>query len=271
MAGGTQISGTPYRYFQLERAGYVTSVFFNKPPMNTLDKDLYPELHAICDELDADAQTRAVIFASRIPRVFIAGADIKEMTTYRFEEPWIDDRITTVNKALNRVDDLRKPTVAVIEGYALGGGCEFSLCCDFRFMARGKPQIGLPEITLGLIPGGGGTYRLPRLVGYGKAMEMILAGARLGADEAERIGLVTRACDFDQTLPAAREYAALLAAQAPIAAQMAKRAVRDTWGKPREQALQTEKERCLRAVMSRDFREGITAFVEKRKPEWKDE
>ena len=261
--------GRAYRFFRLERTGHVVTVFLEKPPMNTLDKDLYPELHRLCDQLDSDSDAYAVVFASGIPKVFIAGADIKEMTTYRFEQAWIDDRITTVNKALNRVEDLRAPTVAAIEGHALGGGCEFSLCCDFRFMSRGKPLIGLPEISLGLLPGGGGTYRLPRLIGYGKAMEIILTGGRMSADEAQAIGLVTRACEPEKTLPTAREFAASLAAQAPIAAGLAKQSVRGAWGKSRDEALAVEKDRCLRSVMTQDFREGITAFVEKRKPVWK--
>ena len=176
-----------YGFFRLERAGAVTTVFFNKPPMNTLDKDLYPELHAVCDEVDADDGTRAVVFASRIPGVFVAGADIKEMTTYVFEESWIDHRITTVHRALNRVEDIQKPTVVAIEGHALGGGCEFALCVDFRFMSRGKPLIGLPEILIGIIPGGGGTQRLSRIVGYGRAMEIILLGGKMHADEADRL------------------------------------------------------------------------------------
>lgn len=258
-----------YKFFKLDRAEKVTTVIIDKPPMNTLDADLYPELHALCDELDADGGTRAIIFASRNPKVFIAGADIKEMTTYRFEQEWIENRISTVHKALNRVEDLKKPTVAAIEGHALGGGCEFSLCCDFRFMSRGKWLIGLPEIGLGIIPGGGGTLRLPRVVGYGKASEIILTGGKMGADEAERIGLIHRACDEGKTLTAVQEFAQLLAAQAPVAASLAKQCLRKTWGASREDALKEEKDHCLRAVLSADAREGISAFVEKRKANWK--
>jgi enoyl-CoA hydratase len=258
-----------YQFFQLEHSGKVTTVIIDKPPMNTLDKDLYPELHALCDELDADESTRAVVFASRNAKVFIAGADIKEMTTYRFEKEWIDGRIATVHRALNRVEDLKMPTVAAIEGHALGGGCEFSLCCDFRFMSRGKWLIGLPEIALGIIPGGGGTLRLPRVVGYGRAEEIILTGGKMGADEAERIGLIHRACDASKTLAAAQEFAQVLASQAPLAASLAKQCLRKTWGRSREEALREEKEHCLRAVLSADAREGIAAFVDKRKPNWK--
>lgn len=267
MAAGV-VFGT-YRFFAIDFGNSVATVFLNKPPMNTLDKELYPELHAVCDELDNRHDVRAIVFASRLPNVFIAGADIKEMTAYRFEEAWIDERITTVHKALNRVEDLRKPTVAVIEGHALGGGCEFALCCDFRFMCRGKPRIGLPEILLGLIPGGGGNYRLARVVGYSKALEIIMLGARMDADQAERMGLVTRACDEGTALEAARHFAAQLAEQAPLAVALAKQVARNCWGQNRDQALQIEKESCLRSVLTADFREGIGAFIEKRKPLWK--
>lgn len=258
-----------YQFFRLERLEKVTTVIIDKPPMNTLDADLYPELHGLCDELDADDGTCAIVFASRNPKVFIAGADIKEMTTYRFEEAWIENRISTVHKALNRVEDLKKPTIAAIEGHALGGGCEFSLCCDFRFMSRGKWLIGLPEIALGIIPGGGGTLRLPRVVGYGKALEIILTGGKMGADEAAQIGLIHRACDEGKTFAGAQEFAQFLAAQAPVAASLAKQCLRKTWGAGREEALEEEKEHCLRAVLSADAREGISAFVEKRKANWK--
>jgi enoyl-CoA hydratase len=257
-----------YRFFRLERTGAVTTVFFDKPPMNTLDKDLYPELHAVCDEVDGDDGTRAVVFASKIPGVFIAGADIKEMTTYVFEESWIDNRIATVNRALNRVEDIQKPTVVAIEGHALGGGCEFSLCADFRFMGRGKPLIGLPEISIGIIPGGGGTQRLPRIVGYGRATEIILTGGKMQADEAESIGLITRACEDGTTLSEAQKFAGKLASQAPVAARMAKAALHCSIGMARNEGLKLEREHCLRAVMSSDAREGFTAFVEKRKPKW---
>lgn len=257
-----------YQFFELKRTGAVTTVFFNKPPMNTLDKDLYPELHAVCEEVDADESVRAVVFASKIPGVFVAGADIKEMTTYVFEESWIDNRISTVHRALNRVEDIQKPTVVAIDGHALGGGCEFSLCVDFRFMSRGKPLIGLPEISIGIIPGGGGTQRLPRIVGYGRATEIILAGGKMHADEAEHIGLITRACDEGTTLSEAQAYGEKLAAQAPIAARMAKAALHQSIGLDREDGLRVEREHCLRAVMSQDAREGFSAFVEKRKPNW---
>lgn len=258
-----------YRFFKIERADKVATIIIDKPPMNTLDKDLYPELHALCDELDADNNVRAIVFGSRNPKVFIAGADIKEMTTYRFEETWIENRIATVHKALNRVEDLTKPTVAAIEGHALGGGCEFSLCCDFRFMSRGKWLIGLPEIALGIIPGGGGTFRLPRVVGYGKALEIILTGGKMGADEAQQIGLLHLACDEGKTLSAAQEFARLLAAQAPVAATSAKKCLQKTWGMSREDALREEKAQCMGAVLSTDAREGIAAFIEKRKANWK--
>ena len=121
--------------------------------MNTLDKDLYPELHAACDEVDKDETTRAVVFASNIPGIFIAGVDIKEMTTYVFEESWIvQSHRHRASCAQSGGGHWQTHCGREIEGHALGGGCEFSLCVDFRFMSRGKPLIGLPEIALGIFP-----------------------------------------------------------------------------------------------------------------------
>lgn len=257
-----------YRFLQIEYANRVATVHLDKPPVNALDEEIYVELLRLCEQLDADPQVGAVVFASRNPKMFIAGADIKEMQTYRFEEEWVNAKITRVHTVFNRLEDITKPTLAAIEGYALGGGCEFALAMDFRFMARGKPRIGLPEINIGIMPGGGGTQRLPRVVGYAKAMELMMTGVHLDADEAERIGLVTRACDSGKALASAQEFAAMLAAQAPVACSLIKQCMRKSAGLDREEGMRLEREHCLRAVLSADAREGIAAFVEKRKPGW---
>lgn len=257
-----------YRFLQIEYANRVATVHLNKPPVNALDEELYVELLRLCEQIDADPQVGAVVFASRNPKMFIAGADIKEMQTYRFEEEWVNAKITRVHTVFNRLEDITKPTLAAIEGYALGGGCEFALAMDFRFMARGKPRIGLPEINIGIMPGGGGTQRLPRVVGYAKAMELMMSGVHLDADEAERIGLVTRACDSGKALSSAQKFAAMLAAQAPVACSLIKQCMRKSAGLDRKEGMRLEREHCLRAVLSTDAREGIAAFVEKRKPGW---
>ena len=257
-----------YKFFLLERADGVTTVFLDKPPVNSLEEPLYVEFEKLCDELDNDPQTRVVIFASKNPKIFIAGADIKDMRTYQFEHDWVDRKITRVHGIFNRIEDIAKPAIAVIQGYALGGGCEFALAVDFRFMARGHARIGLPEVNIGIIPGGGGTQRLPRVVGYGRAVELMMTGRHLDAEEAERIGLIHRACDADKVLDEAKEFARMLARQAPVACSLIKQALRKSLGMGREEGMRIEREHCLKAVLSADAREGISAFVEKRKPNW---
>ena len=266
--GEAFVTQNSYQFFSLERSNGVLTAYLDKPPANTLDNDLYTELIRLSDEVDGDAATRAVVFATRNPKIFIAGADIKRMKEYRFEDDYVHAVITRVHETLGRVEQIRKPTIAAITGFALGGGCEFSLCLDFRFMSRGKARIGLPEVNLGIIPGGGGTQRLPRAVGYSKALELMMTGEYLDADEAARIGLITRACDEGKTIAEAQAFAAQLAAQAPVALALIKQCLRDSIGKSHAAGFETEKQYCKQAVLSADAREGITAFVEKRKASW---
>jgi enoyl-CoA hydratase len=257
-----------YQFLTVERAGGVATVFIDKPPANVLDESLYVELLDLADAIDGDAECRAVVFASRLPKIFIAGADIKEMQTYRFEREWIERKIQRVHSVFDRLEDITRPTVVAIEGHALGGGCEFALAMDFRFMSRGRARIGLPEINIGIIPGGGGTHRLPRVVGYARAAELMMTGRRLTADQAERIGLIQQACEPKRTLARAQEFAAMLAGQAPVAISLVKQCLRRSWGAEREAGMREELEHCLRSVLSADAREGFAAFVEKRKARW---
>ncbi len=257
-----------YKFLSVEQSGGVTTVYLDKPPANTLDNDLYAEFIRVSDQLDADAATRAVVFASRNPKIFIAGADIKRMKEYRFEADYVNQVIARVHQTLGRLEHITKPTIAAITGYALGGGCEFSLCMDFRFMSRGPARIGLPEVNIGIIPGGGGTQRLPRVVGYAKALELMMTGVYLDADEAARIGLITRACELDATISEAQAFAAQLAGQAPVALALIKKCLRASIGQTYEKGFDVEKEHCKQAVLSQDAREGISAFIEKRKPRW---
>ena len=257
-----------YRFFQVERANGVATAYLDKPPANTLDEDLYTELVRLSDEIDSDPGTRAVVFATRNPKIFIAGADIKRMKEYRFEDDYVTAVIKRVHQTLGRLETITKPTIAAITGFALGGGCEFSLCLDFRFMSRGRARIGLPEVNIGIIPGGGGTQRLPRVVGYAKAMELTMTGVYLDADEAARIGLVNRACEEGKTIEEAQAFAAHLAGQAPVAIALIKKCLRESIGKSHAEGFEVEKQHCKQAVLSSDAREGIAAFVEKRKPHW---
>lgn len=257
-----------YRFLKVERAHGVTTVLLDKPPLNILDEDLYQELERLADEIDSDPEGWAVVFGSCHPKVFIAGADIKEMRNYRFEHDFVDGRIARVHAVFNRLEDITCPTLAAITGHALGGGCEFALTMDFRFMVQGPARIGLPEINIGIMPGGGGTWRLPRVVGYPKAVELMMTGARLDAQQAQSIGLVHRACPGESTLATAQEFAGILAGQAPIAIRLLKQCLRESFGLPREPGMAVEREKCLQAVLSADAREGFAAFIEKRLPRW---
>ncbi|MDW8169238.1 MAG: enoyl-CoA hydratase/isomerase family protein [Acidobacteriota bacterium] len=145
-----------YRFLTIARADGVAEVIVCKPPKNTLDPELYEELVRVSAELETDEETRAIVFASGVEDIFIAGADIKQMAEYRFEREPLERKIELVHATFNHIERLSKPTIAAITGHALGGGCELALALDFRFMSRGTPRIGLPEIRLGILPGGGG-------------------------------------------------------------------------------------------------------------------
>ncbi len=178
-------------------------------------------------------------------------------------------RVDRAQGTFLRVQRLSKPTIGVITGHALGGGCEFSLCLDFRFMSADGPTIGLPEVKLGLVPGGGGTQRLARLVGRPKALEMLMLGSRIGAEEALAAGLVTGVgTDADDTMAKARALADKLAEGAPLAQQLIKRAVNEGVDAGLVEGLAVEREAVVEALLSDDFVEGAAAFVEKRKPKF---
>jgi len=258
-----------YRFLTIVRADGVAEVLVRKPPMNTLDPELYDELVRASEELEADEETRAVVFASALENVFIAGADIKQMAGYRFERDPLERKIAMVHATFNRLERLSKPTIAAITGHALGGGCELALALDFRFMSKGAPRIGLPEITLGILPGGGGTQRLPRVIGRMRAAELIMTGELLDAERAESIGLITRACEPERTREEARAFARRLAAQAPVALRAIKRCLIESAEMTLAAGLEIEKRYCLEALLSEDAREGIAAFLEKRPPRWK--
>lgn len=150
-----------YRFLTIARADGVAEVIVCKPPKNTLDPELYEELVRVSAELETDEETRAIVFASGVEDIFIAGADIKQMAEYRFEREPLERKIELVHATFNHIERLSKPTIAAITGHALGGGCELALALDFRFMSRGTPRIGLPEIRLGILPGGGGDAASP--------------------------------------------------------------------------------------------------------------
>ena len=257
-------------FFRIERADGVAVATVDKPPANTLDFAFYDEIDAVLGQLEEDGTVRAVVFASAHPRLFISGADIKDMESYDRRRGPMTQRVDKVQGTFLRLQRFGKPTVGAITGHALGGGCEFSLCLDFRVMMRGGPTIGLPEVKLGLVPGGGGTQRLARLVGRPKALELLMLGTRLTADDAHAAGLVTAVgADADDTMAQARALAGRLADQAPVALRLIKKAINDGVDGDLVRGLEVEREAVVEALLSEDSREGVAAFIEKRPPQFK--
>ncbi len=247
----------------------VAEVTIDNPPANALTDELYERLGQVVTELELDDAVRAVVVVSAHPSIFVAGADIGRMANYDFRRGAIARKVDLVHQTFLRVQRLTKPTVAAIEGHALGGGCELALALDARFMARGRPRIGLPEAGLGIIPGGGGTQRLPRLVGRAKALQLMMLAERLDANEAERIGLINAACDdAAATRTAAHEFAARLAAMPRSSLRLIKSCLNDGYDADLTRGLAVERNAAIEALLAPEAREGITAFVEKRNPQF---
>ncbi len=243
----------------------VAQVVIDNPPANALTNELYAQLQALADELERDASVRSVVFASAHPKIFVAGADIGAMANYDFQPASIERKVRLVHETFLRIQRLSKPTVASIEGHALGGGCELALSLDARFMARGRARIGLPEAGLGIIPGGGGTQRLPRLIGRARAAQMMMLGERIDADEAERVGLINAACDDPAATRAkAQELAGRLAEMPRSSLKLIKTCLNEGYDRDLVQGLEIERSAAIEALMQPEAREGIAAFLEHR-------
>ena len=254
-------------FFRVERDGAVAVCLLDKPPANALDEDLHAAFGALLDWLERDDSVRAVVLGSAHASIFMAGARLEEFPDEHFGAEATARRVDLAQATFLRVQRLPKPVVAAITGHALGGGCELALACDFRLMARGQALVGCPEIRLGIIPGGGGTQRLPRLVGRARAGRMLLLGQRLGAAEAAEIGLVDEACaDVAATLAAARALAAELAAMPAPGVRLIKRCLNDGYDSALLQGLAVERAAAIEALAQPEAREGLRAFLERREP-----
>ncbi len=248
--------------FSLE--GAIAVLTLNRPPVNALSAALAADLEAAVGRA-ADPAVRAVVVTGS-PH-FAAGADIGELKAAaagRSDTPLASH----LSAALLALEALPKPIVAAVRGFALGGGLELALACDFRYLAD-DARVGLPEIKLGIFPGAGGTQRLPRLVGVGKAREMIYSGRHVRAPEALAIGLADKVVPADDLLAAALEYAATLAKGATVAIGAAKRAVNATLGLSLEAGLEVEASGFVDCLGTEDAAEGLAAFLEKREPVFK--
>jgi enoyl-CoA hydratase len=233
--------------------------------MNALASALLEELEAEIDRLDEDDGTRAIVLRGAGERAFVAGADIKEFPALRESTSAESGSARGLQKLGHRMDASRTPFVAAIQGYCLGGGLELAMCCDVRVCAD-DAKLGQPEIKLGLIPGGGGTQRLPRLVGIGRALLLNLGGEFVDAATAYDWGLVEKVVPRDELLPAAGEIAASFAARSPHAIAVVRELARTTRDLSLEEGLRREADGFRRCLASEDGQEGVAAFIEKREP-----
>ena len=251
----------------IERDGAIAIVTINRPAvLNALNTQTLTELRRAILDLRQDESVRVLVLTGAGPKSFVAGADINELAV---QTPTSGrEHALAGQQVFDLIETMGKPVIAAINGYALGGGCELAMACTLR-LAADSAKLGQPEINLGLIPGYAGTQRLPRLVGKGKAMEMMLTGAPIGADEALRIGLVNRVVPAADLLQEARALAAQLAKNAPIAMQYIINAVNTGVEIPFAEACQYEATLFGLVASTDDMKEGTSAFLAKRKPEFK--
>ncbi|GGA66451.1 enoyl-CoA hydratase/isomerase family protein [Ornithinibacillus halotolerans] len=252
---------------QLERRKKgVTWLKIHHPPVNAIGKDLMDELDAAVIELTSDPSTRIVVITSTHPKIFLSGRDLKGMilgsSDMALEDNFIEKESARMQACFQRFRDLPKPVIAAINGHALGGGCELALACDFRLMGNGK--IGLTEVSLGLIPGAGGTQRMTELLGRGKAMELIFLGKKLSAKEAEEIGLIHYAIEPSQFEEKVTEFAETLATGAVHAMGLAKQAINAS-EKGLEEGLAVEAKAFANTFESNEPSIGLAAFFQKEK------
>lgn len=240
-------------------------VYLNRPPYNPLSSKVYKELLELFKSLENDEEIRAIILTGKGDRAFAAGADIKEMMNLNGVEMMEMSRIS--REATNKVESIGKPVIAAVDGLALGGGCELALACDFRICSR-TTKFGLPEINLGIIPGGGGTQRLPRLIGQGKAKELLYFGEMIEADHALKIGLVNKVVKSEEVLDESVRWAEKLAQKPYVAMKMLKTAVQKGTEVDLQTGLDLETACFGNAFASEDRVEGMQSFVEKRQPQF---
>lgn len=253
-----------YQNIETRQEKGVGIVQFNRPKaLNALNREMMAEVIDALEQFDEDEEIGCLIVTGN-ERAFAAGADIKEMVEAQpadmLNNPFID--------YWDRMQRISKPIIAAVSGFALGGGCEFAMACDM-IVASDSAQFGQPEINLGVIPGAGGTQRLTRAVGKALAMEMVLNDRRLSAEEALRFGLVNKVAPKETYLQEAVDFGAQIAARAPVAVRMAKEAVNAAFEMPLQAALAHERRLFYMLFSTEDQKEGMRAFVDKRRAEWK--
>ncbi len=251
--------------FQVE--GGVATITINRPKaLNALNSAVMGEINAAVKQCGKDDAVKAVIITGAGEKSFVAGADISQMATLRPQQAmaFMEFGIET----FRMIETLPKPVIAAVNGFALGGGTELAMSCDFRFASE-NARFGQPEILIGLIPGWGGTQRLARLIGMGRAKELIMGGDQVNAQRAYEIGLVNKVFPLDQLLPEAKKFAAKLAGLPGFALKMAKDAINFGYDLPLDNAMRLETQCCSQCFSTDDQKEGMKAFLEKRKAVFK--
>jgi len=251
---------------RVERDGGIVVVTIDRPEKrNALNAQVREELSRAVEGAISDPEARVLVFTGAGDKAFVAGADVGEFAD---RSPLEQRRAMAGPTVFDRIWNAPLPTIAMINGWCLGGGCELALACDLRIGAD-TAMLGQPEVRLGIIPGGGATQRLPRLVGYGKALQLILSGEPIDGVSAYEIGLL------DEVVPAAElrertmEIAHTIAEKSPVTLAIAKRAIRAAYELPLSAGLEQERDLFALAFVTDDKVEGVAAFLEKRKPEWR--
>lgn len=250
-----------------EKQGKIATIQLNKPPVNTYDRELMGALDEAIDRVRFDDEVAVAILTSALDGMFSAGADIRML---KASDPDYKAMFClNCQETLSKMESTPKIFIAALNGSCVGGGLEIALATDLRFAARGeKVKLGLPEVTLGVLPGTGGTQRLPRLIGKSRALDLMITGRLLTADEALELGLVDRVFDAGELMERTLEYAEGLARGATRAIALIKRAVQEGLEMPLPAGLALERELQNRLFVTRDAQEGLSAFVEKRRPEF---
>jgi enoyl-CoA hydratase/carnithine racemase len=254
----------PFETLGLEREEAFAVITLNRPPANAISEQLVRDLAAALTSVEHDDSVRAVIITGAGDRIFCAGADLGSA----FASGDMADFIRFGNGVLRRIERFPKPVIAAMNGHALGGGCEIAMACHLRLLKEGA-RMGQTETNLGIIPGFGGTQRMPRLIGRAKALEFMLLGTQVPAAECLALGLVNRLTKEGETLADAKALARQIAKRPPVATRLLIEAVDDGLGEPIDTALEIETRAFLQTLRTEDAAEGIQAFFAKREPEFK--
>jgi len=253
-----------YNNITVSTENFITTITLNRPPTNSVNLGVREELNQAITELEQSKDTRVVIITGAGDKGFSAGMDVSDIANI--------NKGPNGNDIMNRIERSSKPFIAAINGYALGGGCEIALACHFRFMTDNpKALIGCPELNLGITPGWGGIQRLPRLLGKPKALDMILFSKRLAPPEALAIGLVDKVVPAANLIKEATAFAQLLAKRPPLAVSAVLEGMSVGLEKNLEEGLRVDKAWAAKLAQSKDAVEGMTAFFEKREPNFKGE